>query len=170
MTADIRPSLREEIEQFLYREALLLDSYRYHDWLDLLTDDVRYLMPSAQSVQDSNERYHDEELHFGLMDETRHTLEMRVRQLDTGLRHVEVPSSVTERLITNVLVEPLDGHGEVIAHSKFLVVQIRHGVHESTFTGRREDRLRQVEGRWKLAQRKVHLTQTVLPRTISIFF
>jgi 3-phenylpropionate/cinnamic acid dioxygenase small subunit len=33
-----------EVEQFLYREARLLDERRFHEWLDLLTDDVRYRM------------------------------------------------------------------------------------------------------------------------------
>ena len=169
MTVDARPGLREEIEQFLYREALLLDSFRFHEWLELLTDDVRYQIPTSESVQNTTERFHDDGLHFGLMDETRRTLEMRVRQLDTGLRHVEVPPSTTERLITNVLVEPLDESDEVLAYSKFLIVQIRHGTHENMFSGRREDRLRRVDGQWKLAGRKVYLTQTVLPRTISIF-
>ena len=35
------------IEQFLYREARLLDSRQYHAWLDLLADDVRLLDAGA---------------------------------------------------------------------------------------------------------------------------
>jgi 3-phenylpropionate/cinnamic acid dioxygenase small subunit len=38
-----------EIEQFLYREARLLDNRQYHAWLDLFTDDVRYWMPVRTS-------------------------------------------------------------------------------------------------------------------------
>ena len=34
-----------EVEQFLYREARLLDERCFHAWLDLFTDDVRYWMP-----------------------------------------------------------------------------------------------------------------------------
>ena len=34
-----------EVERFLYREARLLDERRFHAWLDLFTDDVRYWMP-----------------------------------------------------------------------------------------------------------------------------
>ena len=33
-----------EVEQFLYREARLLDERRFHEWLELLTDDVHYWM------------------------------------------------------------------------------------------------------------------------------
>ena len=32
------------VEQFLYREARLLDERRFHDWLGLFTDDVHYWM------------------------------------------------------------------------------------------------------------------------------
>ena len=38
------PNLIREVEQFLYREARLLDERRFHDWLQLLTDDIRYWM------------------------------------------------------------------------------------------------------------------------------
>src|SRR5258708_13126933 len=33
-----------EVEQFLYREARLLDERRFHEWLELFTDDVHYWM------------------------------------------------------------------------------------------------------------------------------
>ena len=46
VTADLsRLLLKQEIEDFLYREAELLDDRRYEEWLDLLTDDVSYFMP-----------------------------------------------------------------------------------------------------------------------------
>ena len=31
-----------EVEKFLYREARMLDNRQFHEWLELLTDDVRY--------------------------------------------------------------------------------------------------------------------------------
>ncbi len=38
-----------EVEQFLYREARLLDERRFHEWLELFADDVRYWMPVRMS-------------------------------------------------------------------------------------------------------------------------
>jgi 3-phenylpropionate/cinnamic acid dioxygenase small subunit len=35
-----------EIEQFIYREADLLDDQRYTDWLELLAEDVVYWVPN----------------------------------------------------------------------------------------------------------------------------
>ena len=42
---------RHEIEQLLYREAHLLDERRFREWLDLLTEDIEYLMPLTEHVQ-----------------------------------------------------------------------------------------------------------------------
>ena len=50
--------LGQEITDFLYREAELLDERRYSEWLDLLADDVRYWMPIRRNVKlgdDENE-------------------------------------------------------------------------------------------------------------------
>ena len=45
----MREEIIREVEQFLYREARLLDARRFHEWLELLTDDVRYWMPVRTS-------------------------------------------------------------------------------------------------------------------------
>jgi 3-phenylpropionate/cinnamic acid dioxygenase small subunit len=38
----MREEIIREVEQFLYREARLLDERRFHEWLELLTEDIRY--------------------------------------------------------------------------------------------------------------------------------
>ena len=43
--------LKDEIEQFLYQEAELLDERQFEDWLDLLTEDIRYWMPMRRNVK-----------------------------------------------------------------------------------------------------------------------
>ena len=46
--------LKSEIEAFLFEEAEILDDRNFADWLDLLTDDIRYWMPMRRNVK-SNE-------------------------------------------------------------------------------------------------------------------
>jgi 3-phenylpropionate/cinnamic acid dioxygenase small subunit len=36
--------LIRQIEQFVYREARLLDERRFREWLKLFTEDIRYWM------------------------------------------------------------------------------------------------------------------------------
>ena len=50
--------LIREIEDFLYREADLLDERDYDQWLDLLADDIRYWMPLRLNVP-YEDRAHD---------------------------------------------------------------------------------------------------------------
>ena len=38
---------RTEIEQFLYREARLLDTQRFEEWLDLFAEDACYWVPAG---------------------------------------------------------------------------------------------------------------------------
>ena len=58
-------TLQQEAERFLYNEAWLLDEQRFHDWLDLLTDDIRYVMPTFESVQGRARPYEDEDVYLG---------------------------------------------------------------------------------------------------------
>src|ERR1700761_4317217 len=43
--------LCREVEDFLYTEADLLDQWRYGDWLELTTDDIRYWAPIRRNVR-----------------------------------------------------------------------------------------------------------------------
>ena len=39
---------RPEIENFLYREARLLDTRKFEEWFDLFTDDAIYWVPAGR--------------------------------------------------------------------------------------------------------------------------
>lgn len=166
-----RLTLTQDIADFLYLEADLLDEHRFHEWLDLLADDMRYIAPTHESVQGgahANGDVDPGELAYRLFNEDKPSLAMRVKRLDTGLAHVETPPSVTRRLISNVRVLQAQGE-EVEVGSNFHVYQA-HDVQESHFIGRRVDRLRGQLGSWKLARRAIYMAQPILPRAVSIFF
>ena len=40
------PVTRQQVEDFLYAEAALLDAWQLDEWLTLLTDDAVYRVPS----------------------------------------------------------------------------------------------------------------------------
>src|SRR6202011_4365383 len=42
---------RQEVEDFLYREAALLDEWRLEEWLEMLTDDAIYQVPSTDTPE-----------------------------------------------------------------------------------------------------------------------
>ena len=39
----MRDDTIRQVEQFLYREARMLDDRKFHEWLEILADDIRYL-------------------------------------------------------------------------------------------------------------------------------
>ncbi len=40
---------QRRVEQFLYREARLLDNERWDDWLALMAEDIHYWMPTMEN-------------------------------------------------------------------------------------------------------------------------
>lgn len=157
--------LKREVEDFLYREAHILDEHRLEDWLDLFTEDAEYVVPLREYVQgDVPEAGHP------TIKDDKQMLTVRVRKDATGYSHVETPVSMTCHLISNVVVEDGPNTDEVEVLSAFTVRQARKLRDEAWWAGRRRDRLRRVDGSWKIARREVHLDATVLPRGIAIFF
>ena len=173
VTADVtRLLLKQEIEDFLYREAELLDDRRYEEWLDLLTDDVSYFMPMRRNVPaDEMEReFTREGLDANWFDEGKDTLTRRVKQIRTGVHWAEQPPSRICHMVTNVQVADATSD-EVTVRSRFLLYRNRVETETDFLVGKREDRLRRVGGEWKIARRKIILDQSVLlAKNLTFFF
>src|SRR5436309_3263853 len=121
-----RAALQQEIQDFLYREARLLDERRLTEWLDLLADDIHYFMPIRRNIKfgDWDLEFSDPESEISYFDEGKDILEGRVRQINTGVHWAEEPVSRFVHIITNVEVTK-DGGDEVEVASKFFVYQNR---------------------------------------------
>jgi 3-phenylpropionate/cinnamic acid dioxygenase small subunit len=164
----VSPELFRDIERFLYLEARMLEGNRFDDWLNCFAEDVRYWMPIEESTDGSLPSSEPDT--FALFDDDKKSLELRVLRIKTGEAHAEVPPSTTQRLITNITVEPAASEESLRVRSNFMVYQERRGQHGVTFFGKRDDVLRQVDGAFKISYRRIDLAQKVLPTTISIFF
>ena len=173
VTADLtRLLLKQEIEDFLYREAELLDDRRYEEWLDLFTDDVSYFMPMRRNVPaDEMEReFTREGLDANWFDEGKDTLTRRVKQIRTGVHWAEQPPSRICHMVTNIQVADATPD-EVTVRSRFLLYRNRVETETDFLVGKREDRLRRVGGEWKIARRKIILDQSVLlAKNLTFFF
>ena len=180
----MRDEIIREIEQFLYREARLLDDRKFHEWLELLTDDIRYWMPvrtnrypvtsKAISILDGS-RYEEGELskegELAIMDEDKDSLTRRVARLDTGMAWAEDPPSRTRHFVSNVEIEPGATAAELKVYSNFIMYRTRAETEQDFYVGCRQDVLRIVDGQWKVAYRKIVLDQTVLlAKNVSNFF
>ena len=172
-----------EVEQFLYREARLLDERRFHEWLDLFTDDVRYWMTSranrypksskALAILDPA-RYNENDLaaedELAILDESKETLTARVARLGTGMAWAEDPPSRTRHMITNIEVEPGSADTELTVYSNFIVYRSRGETEQDFYVGARQDLLRRLGDNWKIASRRLLLDQNVLTaKNVSVF-
>jgi 3-phenylpropionate/cinnamic acid dioxygenase small subunit len=159
------------IEQFLAHEAKLLEEQRLDEWLALLTDDVRYVMPVREHIeQPRGQGARTPPSGFALFDDDKSSLTLRAGRMQSKVAPTEVPAALVQRLITNVQVTNADVPGQYGVRSNFLIYQERRGRHASMFIGARDDVLRQVNGSFAIARREIRLAQTLLPATIALFF
>ncbi|MBM2812818.1 MAG: 3-phenylpropionate dioxygenase [Chloroflexi bacterium] len=175
--------VRVAVEQTLYREARLIDERRFHEWLQMFTEDVRYRMPlrtvhyaaGSKAVNAGLDNPPPQlpdataEDEIAVFDENFEFLSKRVARLETGSAWAEDPPSRTVHLVTAVEVEPRSD-GEVTAYSAVLVHRVRLEADEDTVIARREDVLRNVEGAWKIARRTILIDQAVLTTRSMSFF
>jgi len=167
----IGDALTREVERFVYREARLLDERRFNEWLELFTEDARYWMPVRMDKSSKAPGEFSAEGELAFFDETKETLRMRVKKLETGMAWAEEPPSRTRHLITNVEIDPGDAESELKALSNFMLYRTRLENKQDILVGRREDLLRRENGAWKIARRKIFLDQTVVSAdNLSIFF
>ena len=157
---------RAEVEDFLYREAALLDAWQLDEWLALLTDDARYRIPS-NDAPDS-----DPASALFLIADDIQRLRGRVARLKDPQAHAEFPHSRTRRMIANVRIEELVSgtHSEITVHANFTVHRFRRGERVSQFVGRYRYRLRIVDGSMKIALREAILDSEELGRLGAVSF
>ena len=161
-----------EVQDFLYREAELLDERRYEAWLDLFTEDTHYFMPMRRNVpHDEPEReFTRAGADVAWFDEGKDTLARRVAQIRTGIHWAEEPLSRICHMVSNVQVLHATD-SEVGVKSRFLIYRNRVETETDVLVGKREDLLRRVNGELKLARRTIVLDQSVLlAKNLTFFF
>lgn len=162
LSAQERMLLKFEVEEFLFEEASLLDDRRYNEWLALLADDVRYWMPIRRTTtarEVANEFTQPGGMAY--FDDDKETLTVRVQRMAVGRAWAEDPPSRTRRFVSNLRILEIDGD-DVTLTVNFHLYRTRLNSEEDSWIGRREDRLRRVDGRLTLAARHIYLEQTVI--------
>ena len=164
MTAAHTPSLRELVEDFLFHEAELLDDWRLDEWLELFTEDGRYVVPTTDLPEGDPKR----DLVFIDDDMTR--LRARVVRLNSRHAHREYPWSRTRRFVSNVRVTETAG-GELSVASNVIVYRFRSG-EGAPYVGSVHYILRRENGTLRIASRRAVLDLETLSwhGAVSIIF
>lgn len=139
---------RQDIENFLYREARLIDDEKFEEWLDLFAEDALYWAPCNRYDIDPNTE-------VSLIYDDKARMNDRVWRLRSGLAYSQEPPSRLRHMLSNVEILASDGD-TVSVSSNFAIFEVRKSV-QKAFAGRVEHRLRREDGGWKIAFKKVEL-------------
>jgi 3-phenylpropionate/cinnamic acid dioxygenase small subunit len=171
-------ALKQEIEDFLYMEADLLDQRMFREWLDLLAEDLVYFMPIRRNVKFGHHAEKENTRQgegISWFDEDKWTLGKRVEQILTGVHYAEEPLSRVTHMVSNVrlleVAPSAEAASEVVVGCRFLIYQNRVEYETYTFVGKRNDTIRATEAGWKVAKREIILEQSILlAKNLTMFF
>jgi p-cumate 2,3-dioxygenase subunit beta len=153
MTAANVAVSRQQIEEFLYAEAALLDSWALDEWLQLFDKDAKYEVPSNDALD--GDPSHD----LMLIDDNYTRLTARVERLNSRRAHREYPHSRTNHQVFNVRVD--DSAEDISVTASFTVWRFRAG-RSSCYVGRYRYRLRRTDGSFRIASKRAELHMTDL--------
>jgi p-cumate 2,3-dioxygenase beta subunit len=154
---------RAEVEDFLFREAALLDEWRLDEWLGLLTDDATYRVPPNDAPDGD-----PADTLFIIADDIAR-IRGRVKRLASPEAHAEHPKSRTRRMISNVRITGRDGDTLNVA-ANFVVYRFRRDERIGEYVGRYAYVLRVDDAGLRIAERRAVLDSEELGRLGSVSF
>lgn len=143
---------RGDAEEFLAREALLIDDGRYEEWAALFTEDGIYWVPGDDPAADP-------ETSVSIIYDDGARRNARITRFQHRSNWRDDPPGRLAHLVTNVLVDGSaegDAAGEVTVRSNQLVSHARRG-ETLQLVARCTHRLRPVDGEWRIVLKKAEL-------------
>jgi 3-phenylpropionate/cinnamic acid dioxygenase small subunit len=156
-------ALYNEVLEWVYDEAALLDQQKFDDWTNCLAEDLSYTAPLRITRQgpDRLNTVVRTTLHF---DDDYSSIMGRLQRLGTKSAWAEDPPSRTRRLVTNVRVWETTKPNEFETESYLLLSRSRYEHYQlQVLSCVRHDLLRRSgPGAFKLARREIIVDQSVL--------
>ena len=142
--------MRVEIEEFLYREARLLDERRFEEWMNLFAEDGYYWVPAAPDQEDP---YDGVSIFF----DDRSIMKTRLERLDHPRIHSQQPASRTVHSVSNIEIDAaFGGENEILVRSNLTMMEFRLD-RQTVHGGRCRHLLRITDGGFEIAWKRVDL-------------
>jgi p-cumate 2,3-dioxygenase beta subunit len=154
VSTDLASVTRAEVEDFLYREAALLDAWELDEWFALFASTLRYVVPCNDTPDGDPAR------DLVLIDDDELRLRLRVERLNSRKAHREYPHSRTNHQIYNVMLAPVSDD-ELPVTALFTVWRFRNGK-ASSYVGRHHYRLVAHGGELRIRSKRAVLDMTEL--------
>jgi benzoate/toluate 1,2-dioxygenase beta subunit len=114
----VSPVLQHEVEQFLYRQAELLDTKQWRDWIDLFTPDGMYWMPPDAS-------YKTWDGQPAIFAEDKNLMNVRMGRVLHPDAWSQRPLWGTNHVVSNVVIQKAAPSGDVEVKSRFHMMELR---------------------------------------------
>ncbi len=141
---------QHRVEQFLYRQAELLDGKRWQDYIDLFADDGIYWMP-ARPEDTTWEGVPS------IFAEDKNLMTVRMKRVLHPDAWSQRPLWGTNHIVGNVIVEKQERNGDLIVRSRFQMLELRRDAVRH-FAGGYLHHLRKTPEGYRIALQRVDMT------------
>ena len=114
----VNPETQHAVEQFLYRQAELLDGKKWQEWIDLFTDDGIYWMPPEPS-------YTTWDGTPAIFAEDKNLMNVRMGRVLHPDAWSQRPLWGTNHVVSNVVLRKISPAGDVEVTSRFHMMELR---------------------------------------------
>ncbi len=142
--------VQHEIEQFLYRQAELLDGKDWQGWIDLFTPDGVYWMPPEPS-------YKTWEGQVAIFAEDKNLMTVRMKRLRHPDAWSQRPLWETNHVVSNVMIDKLSPNGDVVVKSRFHMMELRRD-DVRHFAGSYRHELKKTKDGYRIKLQRVDMT------------
>ena len=158
-----KPITREDVENFLFLEAELLDEWRLAEWEELLADDAVYQVPSNDCPEGTPQNS------LFIIADDRERIHQRILRVSSPNCHAEYPRSRTQRMISNVRISKVEG-ALIYVSANLVCHRFRRYQRHYSYVGSLRYVLKAVNGRLKIKQRRIQLASEELGSLGAVSF
>jgi benzoate/toluate 1,2-dioxygenase beta subunit len=142
--------VQHEVEQFLYRQADLLDTKRWQDWIDLFAKDGIYWMPPEAS-------YKTWDGMPSIFAEDKNLMTVRMNRVLHPDAWSQKPLWGTNHIVSNVSIQKILKNGDVEVRSRFHMMELRRD-DVRHFAGSYTHRLKRTKSGFRIKLQRVDMT------------
>jgi len=146
----MKNQVQQEVEQFLYRQAELLDAKQWQEWIDLFTPDGVYWMPPDAS-------YKTWDGQPAIFAEDRNLMTVRMKRVLHPDAWSQRPLWGTNHIVSNVIVDKAAKNGDLAARSRFHMMELRRD-DVRHFAGQYTHHLKKTKGGYRIKLQRVDMT------------
>jgi 3-phenylpropionate/cinnamic acid dioxygenase small subunit len=163
-------ALYRRVCEFYYDEADLLAQRQLTQWFELLAEDIHYRVGFPEFYEHGTRR----QVGIGnpYFDDDHTSMKVRVRLLgNQTLTTAEHPPSVYNYFVSNIRARAADKPDELDVDSRLLIYRVRASEPTPYILGaRRRDRLRIIDGGFRIARREASIDQAIIQAPNLSFF